>query len=148
MILASKCGDVWQNRYSAAQKGTLASHVRRQHKRSRDFPCTGAGCEYVAVHTGDLRSHAKRCKRLGAVLSSPDFIRDVNLLPRFDSGDEGDMDLESDALAAEASINLVKLLQKGTAAAVLEEQAPATQPELQLQCQPCHPVTTTATVCL
>ena len=133
--------------YSAAQKGTLTSHIRRQHKRSRDFPCGGAGCEYAAVHPGDLRSHAKRCKRPGAMLS-PDFIRDVNLLPRLDgSVDEGDLDLES-ALAAEASINLVKLLQEGTAAVVLEEPAPATQPEL--QCQPCQPVITTAiaTVCL
>ena len=36
--------------YAASQRSTLASHTRRLHRvRSRDFPCTGAGCDYVAV---------------------------------------------------------------------------------------------------
>ena len=129
--------------YAASQNGTLASHKRRRHTaRSRVFPCMGAGCEYLAMQLGDLRSHAKRCKRPGAGASHDAFIRDVHLLPRLDCVD-GELDMGSDALAAEASTYLVELFQESTA--VQEDEAPAAPP--QQQQQP-GAVAVTATVCL
>ena len=120
--------------YAASQRSTLASHTRRLHRvRSRDFPCTGAGCDYVAVQRADLRSHAKRCKRPGA--AGDDFIWDVNLLPRLDC-------VESDSLAAEASISLVKL-QSLHAEEAAVQAGPAVQQEEQ---QPPPPVVIVATV--
>ena len=120
--------------YAASQNGTLASHKRRRHTaRSRVFPCMGAGCEYLAMQLGDLRSHAKRCKRPGA--AGDDFIWDVNLLPRLDC-------VESDSLAAEASISLVKL-QSLHAEEAAVQAGPAVQQEEQ---QPPPPVVIVATV--
>ena len=112
--------------YAASQKGTLASHKRRLHTaRSRDIPCMGAGC--AASHLGDMRSHAKRCKRLASgAVASHDFIKDVNLLPRLDCVDGG-LGMGCDALVAEASTYLMKLLQES--AAVQEQQQHQHQPD-------------------
>jgi hypothetical protein len=47
--------------YTAIQKPTLVSHVRRRHIRRRDFPCQMPGCGYAAFDPSDLRTHARHC---------------------------------------------------------------------------------------